>query len=345
MWLWWLWIDDSEEHDNDIEGASSLVMFHFKGNISLSVAVVEIKDSLDSCKQTVAQSILHSRGLPQNLGISKSMGSHVSSCFAIELTVAAHNVSEPFCLILATYLLEPACMILEQDLVQEPQFICKCHESVWCINTWQWLLRFSKTCSHRLLVSSYKWVSTVLIYNPLQTLGVALLAAEVSSGDTCNFPTTDMIRFIQSEDTTMDPGKVKRLCLLADGWCGIWAKTHSTHLELWSLWFVSTSSQWTMCTKERWIKDELRLHIKFGLIFGVERSVKNRPFAFEESQELGSCNVTSKGRILQVFVSSHWICQGLLHFIATKVVPSFADVACGEEKCDRETWKWPETLN
>ena len=28
---------------------------------------------------------------------------------------------------------------------------------------------------------------------------------------------------------------------------------------------------------------------------------------------------------------------GLLHFIATKVVPSFADVACGEEKCDRET--------
>ena len=45
MLLFWLWSDDSEEHDNDIEGASSVVMFHFKGNISL------------------------------NLGISKSMGS------------------------------------------------------------------------------------------------------------------------------------------------------------------------------------------------------------------------------------------------------------------------------
>ena len=67
--------------------------------------------------------------------------------------------------------------------------------------------------------------------------------------------------------------------------------------------------------------------------------------AFEESQESGSYNVTSKGRILQVFVSSHRICQGLLHFIATKVVPSFADVACGEEKCDHETWKCLGTLN
>ena len=92
-----------------------------------------------------------------------------------------------------------------------------------------------------------------------------------------------------------------------------------------------------MWTNERWIKDDLRLHIKFGLIFGVERSVNKRPFVFEASQESGSYNATSKGRILQVFVSSHRICQGLLHFIATKVVPSFADVACGEEKCDRET--------
>lgn len=48
-----------------------------------------------------------------------------------------------------------------------------------------------------------------------------------------------------------------------------------------------------MWTKERWIKDELRLHIKFGLIFGVERSVNKRPFALQGSHFASVCVIPS----------------------------------------------------
>lgn len=143
------------------------------------------------------------------------------------LTVAAHN----------GYISPRACMhdfgaefstLIYGQFLQEPQFICKCHEFVWCINTWQWLLRFSKTWSHRLLVSSYKWISTVLI-TLYKLWGWRYLLLKFHQVTHATFQRR--IWFIQSDDTTMDPGEVKRLCLLADGWCGIWAKTHSTHFE------------------------------------------------------------------------------------------------------------------
>lgn len=109
-------------------------------------------------------------------------------------------------------------------------------------------------------------------HNPLETLAVTLL---LKFHQVIHATFQRRIWFIQNDHTTMDQGEVKRLCLPADGWCGIWAKTHSTHFELWSLWFASTSSQWmNMNDVYRKVdKDELRLHIKFGLIFGVERSV------------------------------------------------------------------------
>lgn len=62
-----------------------------------------------------------------------------------------------------------------------------------------------------------------------------------------------------------------------------------------------------MCTKERWIKDELRLHIKFGLIFGLERSVNKRPFVGL------SCLKQVKSRAVTMLQARVAFCKCLCH--------------------------------